>query len=188
MCSQKMRTLNYGVHLIMTDWLLMQSKINKEDFLCGEIFARGTECYCPKIQVRPVNPRARKVRPFFPSYIFVHIETRSAVARELRWLPGAAGWVYFGAELASVPDTLINGIRHQVDEINANGGAASLNQLKHGEVVEIIEGPFTGYKAVFDAHLSGNERVRVLLQLVASRQISLELHTGLLKTRNRGKV
>lgn len=163
----------------------MHAKPNKEEFLWGEICARGIECFYPKIRVRTINPRARKIRPYFPGYLFINIGTGSKEYEELRWLPGSTGWVRFGDEPATLPESVINGIRLHVDELNANGGEAAIKRMKHGEAVDIVEGQFAGYEAVFDTHISGIERVRVLLQLVKSRQMPVEMPASLLRRKNR---
>lgn len=169
----------------MKNWILLHAKPHKEDFLWGEICAWGIECFYPRIRVRTINPRARKIRPYFPGYLFLNLDTDSSKIAELRWLPGTAGLVHFGEEPASVPESVINGIRRHVDELNACGGESELKRLKTGETVEILEGPFAGYEALFDTHVSGSMRVRVLLKLVRSQQIPLEMPSGLLRRKNR---
>ena len=52
---------------------------------------------------------------------------------------------------------------------------AAANDLKRGDVVKIQSGPFAGYDAIFDARLSGQERVRVLLQLLSKGTAQLDL-------------
>jgi transcription antitermination factor NusG len=47
--------------------------------------------------------------------------------------------------------------------------------LQAGELVEIQYGSLAGYKAIFDTTLSGQDRVRVLLNLLQSRQVPVEL-------------
>jgi transcriptional antiterminator RfaH len=169
----------------MKNWILLQTKLRKEDFLWGEICARGIECFYPKIKVITINPRARKIRPYFPGYLFVNIDSASASAAELRWLPGASGWVRFGESPAAVPDSVVEGIRRHVDALNEGGGVAAVKRMKPGQAVEIMEGPFAGYEAVFDAHLSGNARVRVLLKLLKSQQLPVEMPASLLRIKKR---
>lgn len=165
----------------MNHWILLHSKPHKEDFLWGELKARGIDCYYPRIRVKPVNPRARTIHPYFPGYLFVNVEFESDQYKELPWLPGASGWVHFGEEPATVPESIINGIRRHVDELNANGGLSSLKSIKHGEKVDIVEGPFANYEAIFDTTISGSDRVRVLLLLVKSQQMPLEMPAGMLR-------
>ena len=61
-----------------------------------------------------------------------------------------------------------------MDEINAAGGELFYG-LKSGDMVTIQDGPFRGYDAIFDARLSGEERVRVFLKLLNKQHFPLEL-------------
>lgn len=158
-------------------WYAMRSKPNKEDFLARQFEAQGVQVYCPRIRVRVVNPRARKVRPYFPGYIFVQADLEQTGWSALQWQPGAAGLVSFGGEPASVPDSLINAIRKRVDEVNASDRDL-IKGLSQGEIVTIQSGPFAGHEAIFDARLSGDERVRVLLKLINKQQLPLDLPSG----------
>jgi transcriptional antiterminator RfaH len=121
-----------------------------------------------------VNPRARKLRPYFPGYLFVNVDWEQDGFSALRWVPGAIGWVEFGGQPAWVPDALVHAIQRKVAAIN-EAGAKKRNGLQPGEQVVVLEGPFAGYEAIFDDHASGEERVRVLLTLISKRQLLLEL-------------
>jgi len=44
-----------------------------------------------------------------------------------------------------------------------------------GDLVVVREGIFDGYEAIFDSHMPGNDRVRVLLQYLKGRQVPLVL-------------
>ena len=155
-------------------WYVLRSKPRKEDLLWDQLRVRKIEAFHPQIRVRPVNPRARKVKSYFPGYVFVRVDLSRYNWSTLQWLPGATGVVSFGGEPADVPDTLIQAIRRRVDEINAAGGE-QLDGLKQGDRVIIRGGPFDGYEAIFDAKLSGNERVRVLLKFLEGQPKKLDL-------------
>ncbi|WP_322507326.1 transcription termination/antitermination protein NusG [Anaerolinea sp.] len=170
-------------------WYAIQSKPNKEQALCEQFQSRGIEVFYPQIRVNPVNPRARKIRPYFPGYLFVHVDLDEVGLSVIRWIPFARGVVSFSNEPASVPDNLIEAIRRRVDEVNRAGGEL-LETLKPGEPVLIQEGPFAGYEAIFDVRLPGKERVRVLIQLLSQRYIPVEMQVGSLKplkTKNKDK-
>jgi transcription antitermination factor NusG len=92
-------------------------------------------------------------------------------------MPGATGFVSFDGIPARVPDELVPTLRQRVDAIDADGGEL-FHGLKAGETVRIVEGPFAGYEAIFDARLPGSERVRVLLKLLQRRQVPVELSAG----------
>jgi transcription antitermination factor NusG len=156
------------------NWYVMRSKPNKEDFLRGQLEAHGLTVFHPRIRVQTVNPRARKVRSYFPGYLFVQMDNSAATPSLMHWIPGAAGVVSCGGEPSSVPDGLLAAIRRRVDEINAAGGEL-LEKLMPGETIVIQAGPFEGYDAIFDSRISGCERVRVLLKMLQKRLVPLDL-------------
>ena len=166
-------------------WYAMRSKPNKEDFLAGQLQAHGVEVYYPVLRVNPVNPRARKLRPYFPNYLFVHVDLEAVNVSDLRWMPGASGLVSFDGEPASVPDLLIAALRKQIDQHNATVREQGKN-FRRGDIVLIQEGPFAGYEAVFDTHISGEDRVRVLLSLLQSRQMPVEIASRQIRRVKRG--
>ena len=165
-------------------WYALQSKPMKEALLWEQLSLHQVESFFPHIRVQPVNPRARKVKPYFPGYIFGHLDLALTGLSTFQWMPGAAGVVSFDGMPAAVPDNLISEIRHRVDEINAAGGELFYG-LKQGDLVTIQDGPFRGYDAIFDARLSGDERVRVLLKLLDSQQIPLEISSRQLQRKKR---
>ena len=141
---------------------------------------RGYDVFFPRIRVHPVNPRSRKVKPYFPGYIFVRLDLEELGNSVIQWMPHTVGLVSFGGEPAPVPDHLIHAIRRRVEEIASAGGEV-FDGLKQGEVVRIDHGPFEGYEAIFDARLPGSERVRVLLKILSNRQVSVELDAAHIK-------
>ncbi len=158
-------------------WYVLHSKPHKEELLAEQLELRRIETFYPRIRVQVVNPRARKVRPYFPGYVFMHVDLEIMGLTTLHYMPGSAGLIMFGGTPANVPDGLIHAIRQRVDEINAAGGEL-FEVLKPGEPVFIHSGPFTGYDAIFDARLPGPERVRVLLKLLRNRQMPVHLAAG----------
>jgi transcriptional antiterminator RfaH len=162
-------------------WYVLHSKPRKEEFLLDQLRLSGFEAYCPHVRVLTVNPRARKIRPYFPGYVFLQADLGKNKASSLQWMPGATGFVSFDGIPARVPDGLIPILRQRVDEVNASGGEL-LHELKSGDQVRVVEGPFAGYEAIFDVRLPGTERVRVLLKLLQQRrQLPVELDAGQIK-------
>jgi transcription antitermination factor NusG len=159
-------------------WYALRSKPRKEDFVWRQVHSMGIECYYPRLRVQPVNPRASKVKPYFPGYMFVKADIDQLGLSTFRWMPHTIGLVTFGDEPAIIPDHLLSSIQKRVGEIAAAGGEL-FDGLTPGDEVWIRDGPFTGYEAIFDTRLPGSERVRVLLQLINSkRQVPLELDAG----------
>ena len=166
------------------NWYVLRSKPNKEILLWEQLQIRKVETFYPQIRVQPVNPRSRKIKAYFPGYVFVHVDLEQVERSVLQWMPGGIGFVSFDSEPALVPDALINAIKKKVDAVNASGGEL-FHGLKKGDLVEIQSGPFAGYEAIFDTKLDGNERVRVLLKLLQGRATKLEIPAGLLERKTK---
>lgn len=165
-------------------WYALRSKPRKEDVVWKQVRERGYEVFYPRLRVNPVNPRSRKYRPYFPGYLFVRVDIESAGLSTFQWLPHTIGLVSFGGEPALVPDNLIHAIKHRVDEI-AQAGGEVFDDLHKGDVVRINFGPFDGYAAIFDTRLPGTERVKVLLQFLSNRYVSIELEASHLQPKKR---
>lgn len=167
-----------------TAWYAIQSKANKEEALYEQLENQGFDAFFPRIRVSPVNPRAKKVKAYFPGYLFVRIDLNAVGLSVFQFMPFARGMVQFDHEPASVPDSLINALQKKLDQVNLAGGEL-FNGLQTGDTVEIADGPFAGYEAIFDVRLDGRERVRVLIQLLSQRQVPLELHAGQIRQKKK---
>ena len=159
-------------------WYALRSKPRKEDIVWQQILDHDIESFYPRLRVHPVNPRARKIKPYFPGYLFVRLDINEVGPSVLKWMPHTLGLVSFGGEPAYVPDNLITGLKKRIREINDAGGEV-FDGLKSGDKVLIHDGPFAGYGAIFDVRLSGTARVRVLLKILgAQRIVPVELNVS----------
>lgn len=158
----------------MLRWYVMQSKPRKEAFLRERLRIQRIDVYLPSIRVKPVNPRARKEQPFFPGYLFVQVDLEEIPISEFRRISGSIGLVCYGGEPAHVGDALIREIQAQVEEIT-DSADRYVDRFRSGDLVVIKDGPFATYKAMFDCRLSGQDRVRVLLELLQGQKMRLEL-------------
>jgi transcription antitermination factor NusG len=168
-------------------WYVLHSKPNNEELLWGQLSSRKVEAYYPRIRVQTVNPRARKVKPYFPGYVFIFTDLEQIAPSTLQWMPGARGFVSFDNQPSMVPEPLVDAVKKHVDAINTAGGEL-LKGLKHGDLVEIKSGPFSGYEAIFDVRLAGSERVRVLLKMLqGSLFTKMEIPAWLLEPKKNHK-
>jgi transcription antitermination factor NusG len=158
----------------MIHWYAFQSKTQKEGLLCEQLHLRQIETFFPCIRVRPVNPRARKTKPYFPGYVFGRVDLEKAGKSILDWIPGAIGIVNFGGEPASVSDHLIHILQQHLERINASTSEIA-EKFQQGDIVTIQGGPFAGYEAIFNARLPARDRVEVLLKMLQGSQIRVEL-------------
>ena len=164
----------------MLTWYALRSKPNKEPLLSEQLDAQGIEYYYPQLRVKPVNPRARKIRAYFPGYLFVHLDIDQLGENALQYTPYSLGIVSFDGIPAPVPDALVNAIHYKVDRINAKGGE-QIAGIKPGDDVTVSDGPFSGYEAVLDASLPSSQRVVILLKLLKGKSMKVELPAAQVK-------
>jgi transcription antitermination factor NusG len=158
----------------MRQWYAFQSKTRREQLLCEQLRIRQIDTFYPCINVRPVNPRARKTQPYFPGYVFGRVDLEHDGRSMLDWIPGAIGIVNFGGEPAPISDHLVDTLQRHLDSINAS--ERELREgFQPGDVVAIHGGPFAGYEAILDARLPGRQRVEVLLKILRDSYIRVEL-------------
>jgi len=155
-------------------WYVIYCKLRKERQVYAQLCAQSIEAFYPTIRVKPVNPRSSKIRPYFPRYLFVCANLEKIGIGALQWIPGVQRLVQFGGEPASVPDEVIEALKQRITELNKKG--YRLKTFQPGTPVQINSGALTGYRAIFDKHLSGDDRVLVLLD-VLSRPVNVEVNT-----------
>jgi len=164
----------------MIYWYVMHSKPRKEAALRERLRIQRIEVFFPSIRIKPVNPRAQKEQPFFPGYLFIHVDLEQISVSELRRIPGSTGIVCYGGEPASIEDALVRTIQKQIEDI-AESNYIYIDRFKSGDRVVINDGPFSNYKAMFDCRLSGQDRVRVFLELLQGQKMRLELSANQLQ-------
>ena len=155
-------------------WYVLRSKPNKEEPVWHQACALGFQVFYPRLRVKPVNPRSRHIVPFFPGYMFVHVDIGKVGLSAFQGMPHAIGLICFGGEPAHVPDPLVEAIRRRVTELNT-GRVIDPSRFAPGERVRICEGALKGYEAIFDAQIRGRDRARVLLALLTGRHVVVEL-------------
>jgi transcription antitermination factor NusG len=156
------------------NWYALHSHPRKENQLHQQVLLRNIETYYPRIPVHPVNPRARKIKPYFPGYMFIYVDLEVTGLSMFQWMPFAVGLVSFGGEPSIVPGAVIQLLRQKVGEIVVAGGQL-FRDLAPGDPVTIQSGPFARYSAIFDMRISGTDRVRVLLKMLNDRLVPIDL-------------
>jgi len=147
-------------------WYVLQSHPRREDLLFKHVTTLGFDCYYPTISVHPKNPRARKRLPYFPGYLFVHIDLLEIGDSMFKWMPYSVGLVSFGGEPAMIQESIIQAISAHVVNVNTQKIEDHL-KIKPGDPIEISSGPLKGLEGILDMRLSGKQRVRVLLKLLS---------------------
>jgi len=101
-----------------------------------------------------------KTRPYFPGYLFVRVNLDETGESVLQWAPGSVGLVYRDGRPVIVPEKFILKLKRRTGEASANN---LLHQDRtHEEKKSNVQGKVTDEEALFDEHLTDEERVGLL--------------------------
>ena len=152
-------------------WIALYTKPHKEYLVRDLLRQHGLEVYLPEIRVATPRRNRRKKTPFFPQYLFAHLDPTEDALAQVRWTPGLRRVVSTGGQPVRVPAGAISHIQRRLTEMATAPAPAP---FKQGERVHIASGPFEGLDGVFDRTLSPHGRVRVFLHWT-SRLVAAEL-------------
>jgi transcriptional antiterminator RfaH len=147
-------------------WHAVLCKPRQDAVAEAHLLHQGFETFRPKTISRRTQAgrRRRLIESMFPRYLFVRLAHGGQDWGPIRSTRGTVGLVRLGCETPVVPDEVINALRQRCDEsgiINLNGQI----DYQPNELVDIVDGPCAGYRALFQAR-SNDERVVVLLKLL----------------------
>jgi transcription elongation factor/antiterminator RfaH len=156
----------------MKQWYALHSKPKQETLAVTLLTGAGIEVFFPQTPVHKQHGKPPVLEPFFPGYLFGHLDPDRAEIRLASYTRGILYVVGYGSEPYPVPDELILYIQQRLAR---RRGQVDREQFHHGERVIISNGPLRGAEAIFDRHLSGTGRVRVLINIL-TRQCPAEVH------------
>ncbi|MFQ3646356.1 MAG: transcription termination/antitermination NusG family protein [Anaerolineae bacterium] len=157
-------------------WYAVFCKPCKEVQVASYFDQHNVEVYLPMMRVKPANPRCAHERPFFPRYLFIHTDLSAVGFNALNFVPGAVGLVHMGGVPVEIEDEFMAELREHIRSYRPPAEKPQA-PFKAGETVRIVEGPFAGYEAIFDQHLSADERVQVLIKWMG-HQRKLKVKAG----------
>ena len=157
-------------------WYLVVTKPQSEFKAQENLSRQNYEVYLPLVHTsrRRSGKNIERTEAFFPRYLFISLDKETDNWSPIRSTIGVAGMVRFGGMPAVVPDVLINNLKENQNELGLQ--SFETKELKQGDKVEIIDGPFEGYKAFYQK-MKNTERVSVLLDIVGKNtQVTLSVH------------
>jgi transcriptional antiterminator RfaH len=137
----------------------------------------GLEVFCPKIRFK----RARLTgvawvqEAMFPGYLFVRF-VYPQLHRRIASISGVAKTLSFGGRPAILRESIIADLRRYVDDGEIIEVASD---IKEGEEVKVVEGPFLGVRALVTRVLPARDRVAILLSLLGQER-EVEVSAGAL--------
>ena len=103
----------------------------------------------------------------FPGYLFIQLNEKTQNWSPINSTKGVSHFVKFGLNFAKAPNSVIEFIKTNqhitADKLN------NLNKFKPGDKVQISDGTFKDYTAIFKCYKS-DERVILLMNLLGHEQ------------------
>jgi len=165
----KGRKVTDTLHAEEPRWYCVKARPKQEGIatrlLRGEL---GLEVFCPKIRFK----RARSTgvtwvnEAMFPGYLFVRF-AYPELHRRIAATSGVAKTLSFGGRPAVLDDSIIGDLRKHVDDAET---VEIASEIREGEEVKIVEGPFLGIRALVTRILPARERVAILLNLLGQER------------------
>ena len=156
-----------------TTWFIAQLKPNCATIAEKNLNRQGFDTFLPLEETtRQGNGKfVTAMRPLFPGYIFVALDTARGLWRSVNSTYGITRLVSFGQKPASVPHELVSQLMLRCDE---RGKLLSEDRLKPGDRVALRKGPFADFVAEVE-RISPDRRVWVLMDFMgAQRRIAVE--------------
>ena len=146
-------------------WYVVRSKPRREEYAQGQLLRRGVETFLPRI-LEADGPRCEPtVGPLFPGYLFARIDLLSQY-NSVIWAPGVRSFVAFGEVPAPVDPSVVEFLQ---ERCGVEGVVRVVRTFQDGDVVRIVRGPLGGLIGVVQGQVSGQARVRILMELLRRR-------------------
>jgi transcription antitermination factor NusG len=144
-------------------WYVVSTKPRREELVRVLLDQMGLEVFLPMVLEWSRSRRRTKeqVNLLFPGYLFVSMSLARDLAR-VRWTPGVKCVIGPQEHPSRVDSGLIEDL---ASRMGSRGYIVQRPDLRPGDRVEVVRGPFAGLLGVVQTASTARERVRVLLSL-----------------------
>ncbi len=145
-------------------WFVVQTKPGAEHRVETHLSNQEIETFLPLTQNRQYRNGnvIQTIRPLFPNYLFARLDLNLHYYK-VKWTRGVGKLLGFGDGPAPISDKVIQMIKERIGKDNL---VKLEEEFKEGDVVQITSGPFKELNGIFQKKISGNGRVRILLNLI----------------------
>ena len=144
-------------------WFLLQTKPRLEESALVNLENQGYQCFLPRLRRERVSRGkvTQASEPLFARYLFIRLGTSldSASWGPIRSTKGVSQLVRFGEQVARASDALIDALRGAEDSSHTE------TLFREGEPVTLLDGPFKGLRAIYQAH-DAQQRAFVLIEIL----------------------
>ena len=158
----------------MNQWYLIQFKPNSHRLAERNLHRQGFQTFLPmqKITRRKASRFVSDLKPLFPGYMFVSVNSELAPWRAINSTIGVSRLVSFEGKPKPLPLQLISGLMLRCD---ASGTLLPPKSLNEGDSVEMLTGPFANFVATVDTFVATvdtidpEQRIWVLIDFMGQK-------------------
>ena len=145
----------------MKNWYLIKTKPRQEKIAKQNLENQGYGSFCPIVKIN------NRLVVLFPSYLFVQLNEKIQNWSPIKSTKGVSHFVKFGLNFAKVPTTVIKFIK--ANQHITTEKLINLYKFKPGDKVQITNGVFENYMAIFKCY-KADDRVILLMNLLGREQ------------------
>jgi len=145
----------------MKNWYLLKTKPRQEIIAKQNLKNQGYGSFCPIVKIN------NRLVVLFPGYLFVQLNEKTQNWSPINSTKGVSHFVKFGLNFAKVPTSVIKFIK--TNQHTTTEKLINLSKFKPGDKVQISDGTFKNYMAIFKCYKS-DERVILLMNLLGREQ------------------
>ena len=145
----------------MKNWYLIRTKPRQEKIAKQNLENQDYRVFCPMAKIN------NELEVLFPGYLFIQLNDKTQNWSPINSTKGVLHFVKFGLNFAKVPDSVVEFIKsnqHITTEKLIN-----LKKFKSGDMVQISDGAFKNYIAIFKCY-KPDERIMLLMNLLGREQ------------------
>jgi transcriptional antiterminator RfaH len=151
----------------MNQWYLIQFKPNSHRLAERNLQRQGFETFLPmqKITRRKASRFVSDLKPLFPGYMFVSVNSELGPWRTINSTIGVSRLVSFEGKPKPLPLQLMSGLMLRCD---ASGTVLPPKSLIEGDSVEMLTGPFANFITTVDT-IDPEQRIWVLMNFMGQQ-------------------
>jgi transcriptional antiterminator RfaH len=149
------------------EWFILQYKPNSHHQATKNLNRQGFETFLPlhDTTLRKASRFMTSTKPLFPGYMFVSFNKTELKWHKINNTYGVSRLVTFNSILKSIPTTFID---HLMKRYDLSGKLIPIKNLKKGDQVKILKGPFANFVATIEKYEDG-QRIWVLMDLMGRK-------------------
>ena len=158
------------------EWFVLQFKPNSHYQAKKNLTRQGFKTFLPlhEITLRKASRFVKSTKPLFPGYMFVSFNKTENKWHKIKNTYGVSRLITINSSLKSIPTTFIDSLMKRYD---LSGKLIPIVEMKKGDKVEILEGPFASFIATVEKYES-EQRIWVLMDIMGRKtKIQTPLNT-----------